>query len=87
MLIALLKQLLFVRANAVWIENGRIIYLNKWFMAVRRSDIKSIALGSWGMWKRPGIILTLHNGQTKVIPTGVLSEPSDIVLSRLRAQL
>ncbi len=84
MLIALLKQLAFMRANAVWIENGRIVYLNKWFMAVRRSDIKSIAVGSWGTWRRPGIILTLRNGQKKVIPTGILSEPSDVVLSRLK---
>src|SRR5215471_16401706 len=84
--LAILYQLIFAQGKAVWIDGSTIIFLNSWFRAIRQNDIKNVTAVRLGFWKLPAIVLTLRSGKIKSIPTGLLEEPTEVVLSRIHDQ-
>jgi hypothetical protein len=48
-----LWRLLFDRGAAIWVENGRVVYLHKWYQSIGRNDIDEITGGSLGTTKNP----------------------------------
>ena len=87
LLTALFWQIVVSNCEALWIDGNKIVYLSKYFIEVRRDDVRSINLGVYGRWNRAAIIITLQNGRDAVIPVGVLSEPAHVVASRLKSSL
>jgi hypothetical protein len=86
-LIVLLKRVLFDAGRALWIENGKIIFLHKWNISVACSEVAQIKTGIYGRFHRAGIFLNLRNGTRKVIPTGSLKESEDLIVARLKENL
>lgn len=87
----ILNQLLFRQCNAIWLEGGNLFFLNTYghihFSKFPFKEIKSLTVGSVGSLGRRGIIAELRNGRQESIPTWLLSEPPDVVASRLRQSL
>jgi hypothetical protein len=80
----LLYQILFKRGAAIWLEGSSIVYLNKRFLSVDRSDILSISVAS--AESRPSIrqiSLHLKGGKDRRMGLGFLKEDRDQVLSDL----
>ena len=84
---ALLKRILSGNLDALWIEDGQLIFFHRWVFNVRCSDIEEISRGDSEGVRRKGIILRIRDGSEKVIPTAALKEAKDIVLSRLKAEV
>ena len=66
-------------------EAGKIVYMNKRFLSIPADDVRSMSLKSFKNWGRdvPIIEVILKSGGSKSIPTGMLREPSEIVLGKL----
>ncbi len=78
-----LVQVLYHRGKAIWTSDDRVFFLNRIFVAVKRSDIQNVSIGSIGHSNWPAIILSLRNGSKKTISTWAFSEPAQTTLSRL----
>lgn len=85
--ITLLKRLLSGDSDALWIEDGQLIFFHRWVFNVRCADIEEVSGDDSDGVRRRGIVLRNRNGSEKVIPTIALKETKDIVLSRLKAKL
>jgi len=82
-LFMLFIQVVAHNCEAIWIQEGKLVYLNKWFMMVRLADVEGVSLGTFGSFGQRAIIVALHDGPRKIIPTGALSSPAEAVLLRL----
>jgi hypothetical protein len=77
----------FEKGTAVWIEGG-ILYT--WLFSVPCDEVVAASCGQQQISmfvKKEAVILQLRYGQRKSFPTGSLSEPRDIIISRLNAAL
>jgi len=84
LLAALFRQLIFANKEAVWIEGDKLLYLDKRWFAVPLNDIESFAIGSYGRFNLPGVVLELREGAKKSIPLGPLYEAGEVVIECLR---
>ena len=90
----LVKQAFFDHRSALWIKDGVLIYLHRWYIAQKCSDIANISTGDYPRDKdgknrkpRKAIVLTLHDGDQKLIPSGALVESGDVVVKAIRANI
>ena len=72
------------RRVSLWIEDGNLIYFHRWFMSTPCAEIASIRGGSYGPANTPGIVLQLHSGETKIIPSSAFAESREYVINQLR---
>jgi hypothetical protein len=80
-------RIIFQEGKGLWIAGGKIIYMSRLLLSVRLEDVDEIRLGTYGRYKRPGIVLRLRSGRQKIIPSLPLIEPSDVVIARLKEVL
>jgi hypothetical protein len=85
---AFIRQLVFDRMRAIWIEDGSLIYMNAQFFKIDVSDIaaidvESFSVGTFIHIDESGVLLRLKNGGRKIFPTGALSESADVISRRL----
>lgn len=87
--LTILNQLILRKSVAVWASRGNIYYLNVYwdifYRTVRCSDVEDFDVATNGSFGSGGIVIRLRAGQEKVVTTWLLSEPTDMILSRLRA--
>ena len=86
-LAVLLRQLVFGRSCAVWSDGENIIYWDKRLLNVRKDQVESVSLGTSGRFNSPTIVLHTRDGNDQRIPTTLLSENPDVVVSRLREEI
>lgn len=77
-------QLIWNRGRALWIENGRLIYLNRFFVTVDCASIQAVTAGGLGMFQRPQIFCLLRNGTRRAIPMDPFAESTDVILRALK---
>lgn len=82
--IVLLKRLLFDNSVALWIERNKLVFFHRWAFSVKCEDIQDATESERNQTK---IILRMRRGPEREIPTSALAEPTETVLSRLRAAL
>jgi hypothetical protein len=82
-----LRQALFDRRNALWIENGNLVYISKIYVSRKCEDIVDVSTGTIGRYKFPSIVLTSRDGSRKSIPSGALSEPREGIIHELRMRI
>lgn len=80
-------EIIFKSCRAIWIEGDEIVYVDTYWnlgaIKVRRADIRSFALGTIGPYKQRTIEIQLQSGERKSVRTFYLSEPRDVIFSRL----
>ena len=82
-MVTALKRLIFQHGRALWIENGRVVFLHKWNISAVCADIADISTGTYGRYDAPGILLRMRDGTDTVIPTRWLAEPPAVIIDRL----
>ena len=82
-----IKQFLFESHSAIWTEAGKLVYVNKLYFTVDCSAVEYLSKDDAASSKWPRILVHMRDGTTKVIPTGGLREPADVVLTRIRSEL
>jgi hypothetical protein len=75
-----LKQVLFNRREAIWVEGGILVYLSRFVFAVPLKAIRDISFNSSGR-----VMLDMMDGRAKQVPTRSLQENSVDVGQRLKA--
>lgn len=84
--ITILKQIILHRSSAAWTSGDRLFYLNIYWDIVYRSvalsDIIDYRIKT-GLAASAGIVVRLRGGQEIVMSTWLLSEPTEVVMSRL----
>ncbi|HWU55451.1 MAG TPA: hypothetical protein VN175_08105 [Rhizomicrobium sp.] len=87
--ISILRQLLFSGSRAVWISAGRLWFLNfygkPFFSSLPVSDVDHLSLKPTQVFRSDAIIVHMKDGRQIYVPTGLLCETKEIVLSRLAA--
>ena len=83
----MVHQLMFDDKSAVWIDNNRIVYLNRWYQSVDAANVIKISTSAYGLLRLPTLVFDLRNGGRKLIQANLLSEPVEEVAARLRASL
>ena len=82
-LVAYIRQLLFDRYRALWIEDGELIGLNRLVFRVPLRDIKqAVASRDKSLFRRSAIALQMYDGSEKLFLTGGLSESCDAIVTR-----
>lgn len=87
MFLIVFVRLLFQGGRALWIENGKVILLHRWNVAMKCGDVINVTAGTYGRRSRPAVLITSADGQTEAIPTTPLVETSDEIIARLKASL
>lgn len=83
-----LHQAVLDRRIAIWIEHDRLIYLSRFYFAARCADIAAISSGTYEMRRRhKAIIIRMHNGGEKLIPSEALAENQQELISTLKTKL
>lgn len=76
-----LKSLIFESGRALWIERGKLIFLNRRFLSANCDEIEKL---SFSRDKRGELIVVhLKNGQRKVFPTASLEESGEAIMYQL----
>jgi hypothetical protein len=75
-----LKQILFKRGEAIWVEDGVLVYLSRFAFDVPLKAIRGISFNSSGR-----VMLDMMDGRAKQVPTRSLQESSVEVGQRLKA--
>lgn len=83
LLFALSRQLFFDKRNAIWIEDGNLIYLDKRWMCIRCDAIKGISKGTYGRFSQTIVQLMLRDGKMRSLPTGAIAETPDEIIGAL----
>jgi len=90
-LLLILRQILFEQARAIWIENGRVHYMNTRLDTVFRKlpldRIESVKIEPMGRMRPLGIVMKLKAGDRRAVPIWILAESGDVVLDRLNRNL
>lgn len=84
LVLAAARQLLFDEGRAVWIEDGNLVFLHRWYFSVACRKIVSVSSGTFGLLNQKAVVIHTDNGGEKLIPTGSLSEPRSDVISKLK---
>lgn len=79
----MLKSILFQRGSVLWIENGKLVFLNRWNFSIPCGDIVEMKRDTSGLTERSRIVFLLRDGAEKSLLTGSLIEPPDVILARL----
>lgn len=83
----LLRQIVFRRGLAVWVDQGALIFLSRHYFRVSVREVSHVLVGSFagslGSPSRPAIVLELRDGQKKFIPTSALREDPMEIRARL----
>jgi len=85
--ILLVKQALFDRFEAVWIDGDRIVYLGKRYSSAKLEDVAAVSTDNYGSFNFPMIVLRLRNGEERYIPTGALIEDRSSIVAEINARL
>ena len=85
--IVILRQVLFRRGRAVWVIDGHLYFLNFYksvlFSQVSISDIDHLSIKQSQILRSDAVVLHLNDGRLFFVPTGLLAENVEIILSRL----
>jgi hypothetical protein len=82
----LFVQIVFRSSVAVWVCGDNLIYLNRRYLRADIHQIRDFSIRefrSFGV-RVPGICLRLNDGTEKLVPTGFLSVPAEVVLPQIR---
>jgi hypothetical protein len=80
-------RVFFDRAVALWLVDGKLVYLGKWLFSVRCRDIEGIIRDTLPRSGRDCIAILVRDGGKKALPIGSLVETRDVILGRLRVEL
>jgi hypothetical protein len=83
----IIKRIVFESGRAIWIETGTLIYLHRWNFSVACRDIAEISSGTSERSGRPCIFLRSRDGARKVLLTGLLMEPDDVIIARIKENI
>jgi hypothetical protein len=87
MLGSVLVQVVIADGRAVWIKDGRLVFLNSPNLNLKCADIEQVSIEPFGRQGREGIILRTRDGRQKIIPTSLLVESGDEIVSRIKAAI
>lgn len=79
-----LKRVVFENGRAVWVENGTLVFLHRWALSARCREIDAISSGRYGRFDRLDIFLQMKDGTQKIIPAESMTEPSDLIIARIK---
>ena len=82
-----LKRMIFDDGRALWIDDGEIIFFQRWNFSIVCRDVMEIVAGNVGKRKKLGIRFRMRDGSNRIILTGSLIEPADLIASRLRQHI
>ncbi len=86
-----LFRMIFDKASAVWIQDGRIVYLSSLIFSEKCSEVALISPGRFSRLqssrKRKTIKLTLNDGSERHVPCGALVKSDCDIAQALRAHL
>lgn len=82
-----LWQLIMEKGAAIWVENGRIVYLHRWYQSADEKDVEDVSSDNSGASDKPVIVLRLRHGRKMEIRSDLLSEPGEVIVSRLKQNL
>jgi hypothetical protein len=77
----------FDKGDALWLENGKIVYIHRWFQSANQNDVEHISVATKGISGEPIIRLKTRRGYVIEVHPEILSESQDIIVVRLREQL
>jgi len=80
----LLRQLLSAKRAAIWIEGGCLTYLDQRLFSIPCDEIASISPDVFGTFNQEGINIRRRDGRERILPTGTLVEPTEVIVDRLR---
>ena len=87
------RKLLFEQGRAVWLDGGNLVFMPMFwsgrglFRSVPLRDIDRFAIDVMGFSLVKGIYIYLKDGTEDAIPSHLLEEPRDVVLTRLNEAL
>lgn len=82
------RQLIFHRGEMVWIEDGKVIYLDPRASATPLHEIETVTPGTTDNWPHnKAIILKQRTGEKTAIALWSLFEPEKLILERLQDAL
>ena len=87
--ISILWQLILNSGRAVWISAGRLWFLNfygrPFFSSLLVSEVDHLSLKPPQAFRSDAIVVHVRDGRQIYVPTGLLCETKEVVLSRLGA--
>ena len=83
----ILRQMLFGRSEALWIQDGFVIYLHKLYLSAACKDVQSIDAGPFGLGGHNVISLGLRGGRQMRVPTDAFTERQEDVMARLKQEI
>lgn len=87
--LAITKQLIYGRGEALWIEGGDLLHVKKWILSCPSKGIVSISRGKKkiSFIKVDAIVVNFSNGEQKQFPIGPYRESPDEIIDRLNVAL
>jgi hypothetical protein len=82
--IEIIRQVLFRKRRAAWVEKGHLIYIHRILFSVPCADIVGFSPERYGRYNQQGIATLRKGGQKKILPVGMLSESPEVILERLK---
>lgn len=86
--LAITRQLICGRGEALWIEGGNLLHVKKWILSCPCKEIVSISRGKKkiGLVKVDAVVVHFRNGEKK-FPIGSYRESPDEIIDRLNTAL
>jgi len=84
---AAIRQLLFQKGAALWINGTAVVFLTPWYFSVDCEDIISLSETTYGPLGAKGVAVRTRNGVAKVVPLGPLAESSAVIMRKLQDEL
>lgn len=79
--LAVLRQVFFRSNEAIWIENGNLIYLHPFILSIATASIKNVSV------KAKQVSLELKSGKKSLLPARSLRESADEIARTLQELL
>jgi hypothetical protein len=79
-----IRQSIFDDLRALWVENGRLVYVYRYYISAKLQQVKRISPVTYGKYDREGIEIERYTGRARIIPTRALKEPRAEILARLQ---
>lgn len=84
------KRLVFDNGVAVWIDQGKLIFMRSWYVSVPCDEIAEVSHGMLKtsvLTETEAVALRLRDGSQLMFPTGSLLETRDALIARLSTML
>ena len=82
-IVTMIRSVVLQGGAAVWIEESELIYLHRWVLRVKCKDVVQVSRGRTGNFNT-GIVIEMRDGRRKYIPTGLLTDPTEVIISRIK---